>query len=130
MWRSVGSVADDSYRFTDEDGTVWERTGSCPPERCRGRCCTFMTFGPFLAEPEGIKWAKLHPGVAVSRHGPYINLNLSVRCSALSDDGLCTLYGTPDRPQTCHDWPTRPSDLLETPFCGYAFRKIEAPVAI
>ena len=55
-------------------------------------------------------------------------INMPIRCEALSGEGLCTLYGTEDRPQVCDDWPQSPLDLSETSFCGYRFERVHERV--
>ena len=70
-------------------------------------------------------WAALHEGVTVVDHGAFLNVNIPIRCSVLTEEGRCGVYGTPDRPQVCGDWPTSPRDLLETPWCGYRFDPIK-----
>lgn len=116
------------------DGTIYERVGDCPPEMCRGRCCEFMTFGPFSeAGPNAAEWVELHGG-EVARLNGYHFVNVPMRCDALTRDGLCALYEGPqdikgrlrERPQLCGDWPQQPSDLAMTPWCGYSFRAVAA----
>lgn len=40
-------------------------------------------------------------------------------CPQLTEDGRCVLYGQPDRPQTCRDWPYPQTDLAVVPACTY-----------
>ncbi len=122
-----------SVTWTAPDGVVYERAGECPPELCQGRCCEFVTFGPFLAQPGAGRWAELHgldvheiqvPGTT----GTAQMVNIPIPCTALTGEGLCSLHGTEDRPQVCGDWPQSPLDLLETPFCGYSFVPVKEAV--
>lgn len=110
--------------WTDPEGTVFERVGSCPPSRCMGRCCTSMSF-PVRKDDDTARWAELHPGVSVATFGPIQVINVSSKCSALSDERLCSLYGTAERPQACADWPRSPADLLMTPECGFRFEPLK-----
>lgn len=53
---------------------------------------------------------------------------LPARCTALADDGSCSLYGTPERPDLCVAWPTDPRQLeMLAPAgqaaCGYSFEE-------
>ena len=67
----------------------------------------------------------MHEGVTVDDHGfGLVTVNVATPCSQLTHDGLCGLYDTPDRPDVCGLWPQSPLDLLQTPYCGYQFRKV------
>ncbi|MCA9856748.1 MAG: hypothetical protein KC458_05675 [Dehalococcoidia bacterium] len=113
-----------SVRWTDSaTGTVYERVGSCPPSRCKGRCCTSMAL-PFRADPDAEKWAELH-NAEVQRFGPISVINVPTKCAALNDERLCSLYGSDERPQVCADWPRSPVDLLTVPGCGFRFEPLK-----
>ena len=90
-------------------------------------------FGPFQSRPGADKWAELH-GLEVYRVSPpgsdrvFQMINIPIQCEALSGEGLCTLYGTEDRPQVCGDWPQSPLDLIATPSCGYRFERVSERV--
>lgn len=51
---------------------------------------------------------------------------LSLRCKFLQDDGSCGVYGTPERPDICAEWPSQPWELQTLDeagqaACGYSF---------
>ena len=118
-----------SVLWTAPDGTVFERVGECPPEQCKGRCCGSMFFGPFPNNPDHVAWAKLHDGLEVVETGDFVVLNFHNPCSALADDGKCSLYDTSERPSVCDEWPRSPADLLMTPYCGYSFEPLKEAAA-
>lgn len=108
-------------------GNGWLRTGGCDAERCGGRCCTLIAFmfERGAAHEELLDF--FHKRGCVMRdveteQGKYIRLELDQRCQHLTDEGLCAIYGQPERPQVCIDYPKHPTDIigLEEP-CGYAF---------
>lgn len=74
----------------------------CPD---RGMCCRYieLPLARRLTSDE-TRWAELHEGIRIK--GSVVRIEQT--CSALSADGLCTLYGTPDRPEMCARWPDRP----------------------
>lgn len=112
-----------SVMWTSPEGVVYERVGSCPPSRCMGRCCTSVQFA-FRADPDAEKWAGLH-NAEVKHFGPISVINVPAKCSALSDERLCSLYGSEERPQACADWPRSPVDLLTVPECGFHFEPLK-----
>lgn len=71
---------------------------------------------------------KLHEGedFEVTSHGVWVDNNIKKRrgtysgapvvyvyqpCSALGENGMCSLYGKPERPKLCGKWPTDKDDL-------------------
>lgn len=88
-------------------------------ERCadRGMCCRYIELP--LARPlteDERKWVELHPGLSI--RGSVLHLDIS--CSALTADGLCSLFGTDERPLMCAVWP---DDLEQVPQgCAFAER--------
>ena len=126
-----------------------ERTGFC--KGCGYNCCTAVSVpmtakmmrdraeGKPVHAPVGdadyLNWLKLHglgaefevPANAEVRFaGGYIWLWFDKRCSQLTDDNKCALFGMPERPHTCEIWPQRPweIELMGSPGkeeCGYRF---------
>lgn len=108
-------------------GGNWFRTGSC--DQCalgsvRGECCTKLVFpiNPKAARnPDLVHFWNLH-GVAVMWWGDLPLVILQVRCSALADNGDCTLYGSPDRPEICSQGPLNPwAGKALNPACSFDF---------
>ena len=79
-----------------------------------------------------IRWVNLHPGIAVAtkandpelqalvgmvvsvadpdswkwlKYMPEKVIRIETKCSALTDEGRCSLYGTAERPEMCERWP-------------------------
>ena len=108
----------------------------------------FLAHQPVWVEPEADpdyqKWLALH-GIAGDRvwmlphstrfyvigrkpEGRVPIATIPLRCHALSDDGSCALYDSPDRPQMCAEWPWEPLHLETMTLagrhaCGYSFTK-------
>ena len=100
------------------DGRKYLRTGDC--NGCDGlaQCCTFMALplARNLTEDES-RWVSLHPGMSVDGS----TLRIDIACSAL-DNGRCTLFGTPDRPDMCGRYPEVPEAVL--PGCAYSLMEV------
>ena len=84
-------------------------------------CCRYIEL-PFqipdtLTADQG-RWIGLHPGVGYSSGGRLLATapfkrkgnvaHFDIPCTALEDDGTCALYGTPERPDMCSQWPDAP----------------------
>lgn len=48
-------------------------------------------------------------------------------CPQLQGDGMCALYGQPERPRTCVEWPHVSENIVTVPECTYTFA--EEPTA-
>lgn len=104
----------------------WVRQGECPPERCRGRCCEHVGvwFGddalPFIEVMKARGIQVLEDRRDVMGTNRYL-VKFPQRCQHLTEEGLCGIYGKPERPQFCSDWPQEPSQLVNDPYCGFSF---------
>ena len=83
----------------------------------RGMCCRYieLPLARSLTRDE-VNWVSLHPGGSV-RNGSYRSdvgytqtVRIEIACSALTAEGLCSLFGSPERPTMCADWPDRPEE--------------------
>lgn len=86
-------------------------------DRCsdRGMCCRYIELP--LARPlteDERNWVELHNGMVVN--GSTIHMNIA--CSALTEEGLCSLYGTEARPAMCGIWPDAP-EVQAPAGCAY-----------
>lgn len=99
------------------DGLTYRRTGECACARI-GQCCTYITLplARELSTDEGY-WAELHEGLKVIG----ATVRIPIACNALTEEGRCSLYGMPQRPQICKDYPERPG--LD-PGCTYRFERL------
>lgn len=95
------------------------RTGTCDgcqrPGVTPGQCCTYiqLPLARNLTQDEKL-WVELHGLKMIGK-----DVRIEVRCQALTTDGRCSLYGKPERPQMCSDWPDHPDQLPQG--CSYAF---------
>ena len=122
---------------------AWRRVGECPPERCQGRCCEHIGVW-YDDTPDNRAFLKTLQirGVRLIESGGKVLVDLPQRCQYLTHNGLCALH--PDmkyklklttistdgveRPQFCSDWPQEPSQLINDPYCGYSFERVEEEV--
>ena len=81
-------------------------------------CCRYVEL-PLarILTPDEVRWVELHPGLSMSNPS---TIHIEVNCSALTEEGKCSLFGTDARPVMCSVWP----DALEQvpQGCVYAER--------
>lgn len=87
----------------------------------------------YLTNEDARRWVEYH-GIKLRRQpSGAVFAYISARCRHLTEDGLCGVYGTPDRPQVCANWPltTQLSDITDMhdffgeEFCDYAPKESE-----
>ena len=102
--------------------TKYERTGECDgcnrPGLTPGQCCTYIQL-PLARplSPDERKWVELHPGITINE----TSVRIETACSALTEEGRCSLYGLPERPLLCATYPQQP--FLDEG-CSYQFKEI------
>ena len=72
-------------------------------------CCRYIELP--LARPLSLDeeyWVSLHPGVSLKHMGRTVRIEIT--CSALTEDGYCSLYGLETRPAMCEAWPDKPEE--------------------
>lgn len=77
----------------------------------RGMCCRYMDLP--LARPlsaDERHWIDLHTGVQML---DATTIHINIACSALTEEGNCSLYDTPERPAMCSVWPTHRVQMPE-----------------
>jgi len=104
------------------------RTGECT-SGC-GACCRFLRLQvnpQYLEVADARHWIELH-GIRLDRGEEGATwAHIPLACSALTEEGLCGLYGTPERPLTCETFPTSQADIDRVnaaageAVCSYAF---------
>lgn len=103
---------------------MWQREGVCQPDTCGSACCTFVALevNPvYLRQDDLAAWARLH-AITLSEWQGRVIATLPLRCSALDDAGRCSLYGQPERPQLCAEFPLGPAALIGIgDACTYTF---------
>jgi len=124
----MGSLDRPLVSFTPSGTYV--RTGGCEPG-CGLVCCQFLVLpiDPRVrAHPryeDWKHWVELH-GLTLVEDGGELLVRINIPCSALTEDGLCSLYGKPDRPKLCDRFPRQPGDLVGLEGqCKYRFTKVE-----
>lgn len=77
----------------------------------------------YRSDPDIRRWVELH-GIQLAEIGGATYAVISHRCSALTEDLKCSLYGTPERPQLCSEWPATPSAMVgHEDHCGYSWEE-------
>ena len=102
-----------------------KRMGECTAG-C-GACCRSMRLQvpPDYASPDIRKWIELH-GLRLTQWNGGTFVHLDVACSALTEEGMCSLIDSPDRPEMCSQWPATPAAMegLED-VCTFSFAQGE-----
>lgn len=72
-----------------------------------------------------VAWLEKHGIVMLRRVEKALLAYVSVRCSKLTEDMMCGVFGTPERPQMCAPYPEHPLDIEGIDFCTYKFQPIK-----
>lgn len=82
-------------------------------------CCRYiqLPLARSLTADEGA-WVELHPGVHMVTAD---TIHITTNCSALTEDGMCSLFGTDLRPEMCAVWPDNPREQAPA---GCAFLEV------
>ena len=59
------------------------------------------------------------------REGQHVLAYVKVRCEKLTEDGMCSVFGTDERPQMCAPYPHHPLDVEGIDFCTYKFQPVK-----
>ncbi len=86
------------------------RTGEC--NGCSA-CCRFLILNvsPSYLEDDKKRWIELHGIKVFQQKDGTAWVRINATCEHLTDDGTCGIYGQPERPQTCADFPFVQSDI-------------------
>lgn len=71
-----------------------------------------------------LAWLEKHGIALIRRVEQSLLAYVSVRCSKLTDDGMCGVFDTPERPKMCAPYPEHPLDIQGIDFCTYKFQPI------
>lgn len=77
-------------------------------------------------EPDKRHWLELH-GIKLWQQGDYTWARIEARCRHLTDDNRCGIYGQPERPQVCAEFPFAQGDIdivdewAGEKVCSYSF---------
>lgn len=103
------------------DAPASMRRGQCLPN-C-GACCVFVRLQvpPTYRDGDVRNWLGLH-GISIQEIGGATFAVVGRPCSELTPDKRCGLYGKPERPRLCEEYPATPGALrgIED-VCGYSF---------
>lgn len=98
------------------------RTGQCDGciKSIPGACCRYLVLPERPVSADELAWLRLHPG-AEAMYAEGKTGRVDIPCSALVE-GMCSLYGLPERPQMCDRYPELPEQLIEG--CAYALTEV------
>ncbi len=107
------------------DGRELLRFGECDgcnrPGLTPGACCTHILLPLSRAYSEDEQaWVRLHQGLDFFNPS---TIKVETKCSALSVNGRCDLFGLPERPAMCERFPEMPENLQ--PGCAYSFTELK-----
>ena len=75
-------------------------------------CCRFLILqvNPAYMDADRRKWIEMH-GIRLAERDGGVWATIDVACTHLTDEGKCAVFGTPERPQTCADFPIVRADI-------------------
>jgi Fe-S-cluster containining protein len=77
----------------------------------------------YASNPDVRKWIELH-GVRLQNLDGGVFAFLQTPCSALTEEGMCGVYGTDARPDLCSHFPATPAALTGVEdVCTYSFKE-------
>ena len=87
----------------------------------RGMCCRYIEL-PLARElsQDEMNWVNLHLGVSMKTAA---TVRIEIACSALTEDGLCSLFGAAERPIMCSVWPDDVENQAP-PGCAYLNKEL------
>lgn len=110
-------------------GKLMRRSGSCSPN-C-GACCEFMVLplDKRLLEQswysDWVHWAKLHD-VIIYESGDRLVARLPIPCKELTEDKMCALFGSDERPDMCSRYPRSVREMKGVEdVCTYKFEEVD-----
>ena len=80
--------------------------------------------GPMTTE-EWFVWLEARGVAVLRREGQQVLAYITRKCDEIGEDGLCQVYGMPQRPQMCGEYPQHPTDVQGIGFCTYKFAPVE-----
>ena len=104
------------------------RLGEC--SACAA-CCKFLLLNvnPAYMGADKRRWIELH-GIRLFEQGGGVWAMINATCRHLTNEGRCGVFGTPERPQACEDFPFVQSDidLVDRKYgkgtCSYSFQEV------
>ena len=104
------------------------RLGEC--NSCAA-CCKFLILqvNPAYLDADRRAWIELH-GIHLSERDGAVWARIDAACQHLTKAGRCGVFGLPERPQTCDQFPAVQTDIdlvdewAGEPVCSYSFAKV------
>ena len=71
-------------------------------------------------------WMELH-GLVITEDESYTTARIPVVCRELDEEKKCRLFGKPERPHMCKNWPLHPMEIETVKdVCTYQFLKMQS----
>ena len=71
------------------------------------------------------EWLAKYDVTLLRREGQQVLAYIKIRCEKLTEDGMCGVFGTDERPQMCAPYPEHPLDVEGIDFCTYKFQPVK-----
>ena len=100
-------------------------------------CCRFVLLAvhPVYMEPDKRRWLELH-GIKLAWRNGNAWATVDLSCQELTEDGKCGIFGSPERPQVCSDFPFAAVDIglvnawAGSDICSYSFAEKEEAFSV
>lgn len=107
------------------------RLGEC--NSCTA-CCQFLILqvNPAYLDADRRAWIELH-GIHLFEQDGGVWVRINASCHRLTTDGKCGVFGLPERPQMCDQFPAVQTDIdlvdewAGERVCSYSFEREEVP---
>ena len=70
-------------------------------DKCKARCCKSLTVTTKIRTQDLLRYYKLHGCELVRVGREMYTIIMPVRCTALTEDNLCSLHESGDKPNVC-----------------------------
>ena len=113
------------------------RVGECNGCLGAANCCQFliMQVNPAYLEGDRRTFIEMH-GIRLFEQDGGAWARITAKCTHLTDEGKCGVFGQPERPQACADFPFVQHDIdlvddwIGKKTCSYSFEVNSAPEGV
>ena len=97
-----------------------------------GACCKFLVLQvnpQYYNSPDIKNWVELH-GIRLVKRDGGVWAYIQATCRELQEDNSCGLYGKPERPNVCAEWPFNQAEINDLDAfvgektCSYSFTEV------
>jgi len=82
--------------------------------KCKASCCKALVFYSKNMTEDRKNYYQVHGCKLLRMNREMWQIVVPVKCNALTDENLCSLHGTPEKPKVCNrlDWATKNEYLI------------------